>query len=141
MTKTLSEDIVYVGAKRWLRANDWVVLAGQPPSGCDHLPVVEIKSPEQFGKGSRGALKPDLIAAKGDALLLVECKPAFSEADAAKLRAIMEDSARVTLLFAELRQRGLLEKAGWTPSTSVTRVHGALAHSANGNALRGILKR
>ena len=40
----LSEEEVYNGAKRILKNNNYTLLAGQPPRGVDHLPVVEIKS-------------------------------------------------------------------------------------------------
>jgi len=54
----LSEEEVYNGAKRWLRKNGYIVLAGQPARGVDHLPVIEIKQPTG-DKENKLAYKPE----------------------------------------------------------------------------------
>ena len=74
----LSEEEVYNGAKRILTKNNYVLLAGQPPRGVDHLPVVEIKSGTNKEKGSKDSFKPDLVAYKDNILLIIECKPNFN---------------------------------------------------------------
>jgi len=40
----MTEDEVYVRAKRLLREQGWDILGGQPPRGTDSLPVIEVKS-------------------------------------------------------------------------------------------------
>lgn len=127
----LPEDQIYLGAKALLIRTGWKVLAGQPPDGCDNLPVVEIKIPDRKSIGSRGAYKPDLIAAKASVFLLVECKPGHSDADAVKLRTILRDPVRIRLLFAEIQQRHLLERRGLSTNEAefCRGIRGALAHS------------
>ncbi|MGH8543440.1 MAG: hypothetical protein ACREX3_07395 [Gammaproteobacteria bacterium] len=122
---------MYVAAKRFLKRRGWTLLAGQPPSGCDHLPVVEVKSTTREGIGSRGAYKPDLIAHGANVFLLIECKPAHDEGDAAKLREILGDPGRVSTLFEELRQRYVFDRHEITADIEHFRrgLRGALAHS------------
>lgn len=106
----LSEDEVYIGCKTLLADNGWVLIAGQPPDGCDNLPVVEIKMPGRPGIGSEGAFKPDLIASDGQKVMIVECKPQHSPSDVEKLRGVIADQRRISLLFRELIQRRLFER-------------------------------
>lgn len=122
---------MYIATKAFLTRNSWLLIAGQPPSGCDSLPVVEIKSPRRVGIGSNKAYKPDLIAYRSSAFLLVECKPAHSDRDAAKLRTVLGDPDRLALLFAELHQRSIMKKYcdGWTVDRFRGSVLGALAHN------------
>lgn len=126
--RRLREDEVYVGAKALLHRLGWTVIAGQPPAGCDHLPVVEVKAPKRDALGSLGAYKPDLVAVRETWLLLVECKPLHDDADAAKLRAVIHSGERRATLLSELHQRRLLGKRGFSESTSFSLL-GALAHS------------
>lgn len=127
----MEEDSVYMATKGFLKGQGWGLLAGQPPSGCDHLPVVEVKSTTREGIGSLGAFKPDLIAYYADIFLLVECKPGYDEGDAAKLREILSDPGRVSTLFNELRQRRVFDRHRITTDIAhFTRgLRGALAHS------------
>ncbi len=131
----MEEDAVYVAAKRFLKERGWTLLAGQPPSGCDHLPVVEVKSTTREGIGSRGAYKPDLIGYCAEVFLLVECKPAHDEGDATKLREILTDPGRVSTLFEELRQRHVFDRHRITTDIARfrRRLRGALAHSGEPN--------
>jgi hypothetical protein len=133
----LDEDIVYVGTKAMLRRLGWTLLAGQPPSGCDHLPVVEVKRHGRTALGSKGAFKPDIIAHRGGVYLLVECKPDHSEADILKLRHILATPERVSLLFDEVLNRHLLERHGLHSDADAFRagLRGAIAHSGAGRAL------
>lgn len=130
----LAEDEVYLGAKALLIRRGWQLLAGQPPDGCDHLPVVEVKWAGRTGIGSKGAYKPDLLAHRLGIFLLVECKPDHSEADANKLREILRDPDRVALLFEEMTQRRLFERHGVTCHLAAFRrgLRGGLAHSGDG---------
>lgn len=127
----LAEDEVYVATKAWLRANGFALLAGQPPRGCDNLPVVEIKSADRQGKGSWGAFKPDLIAVRVPIVFVVECKPVHDEADARKLREFLGDRARRSALFDEVAQRRLLERRGVVLDCAAfdAGLRGVLAHS------------
>lgn len=130
-TEVVREEAVYIAAKRWFRANYWSIIAGQPPSGCDHFPVVEIKDPEKRELGSRGAFKPDLIVIKDRTILVTECKPQHSDADAEKLRAFLQSAARRRLLYEEITQRRLLVKRGiaMTYAEFDAGLAGVLAHS------------
>lgn len=122
---------MYLGAKRLLGEHGWTILAGQPPSGLDHLPAVEIKWEGREGIGSEGALRPDLIAADEPRLLLVECKPSHDEGDARKLRSVLGDPTRIDSLLGEVTQRRLFERAGLPAEREIWEggIGGALAHA------------
>lgn len=126
----MEEDEIYIATKIFLAKKGWSMLAGQPPNGCNHLPVVEIKLPGRQGIGSRGAYKPDLIAAKQNVFLLIECKPAYNQGDADKLNTILESTDRIDALFAELTQRHIFERHKIAVSRSVfgENTLGALAY-------------
>lgn len=128
---SLTEGEVYLGAKRILKEHDWRVLAGQPPSGLNHLPAVEIKWEDREGIGSKGALRPDLIAAQEPKLMLVECKPTFHQGDADKLRSILADPVRIDALLGEMSLRGIFQRGGLPAEHDIWRedVCGALAYS------------
>jgi hypothetical protein len=125
----LPEDEVYEGAKATLRALGWTIFAGQPPSGNDAFPVAEIKLPGRTKLGSEGAFKPDLLAHNGGVLLIVECKPAFSAKDEAKLLSVLLDAERVGMLMAELVQRNLFVRRQIIAPPGGFRFAGALAYS------------
>jgi hypothetical protein len=129
----MREDGVYLATKRFLKANGWLMLAGQPPNGCDHLPVVEIKAPNRTEKGSKGTYKPDLIAYRKGVLLLVECKPVHDEGDAQKLRGILMDSSRCQELITELVQRNILNRHQIKVAIDELQsgIRGALAHAGS----------
>lgn len=124
----LTEGEVYVGCKAILNRRGWKWIAGQPPSGSDHLPVVEVKWSGRSGKGSRGALKPDLIGVKSGRLLLVECKSKHSPEDVRKLRGILSDRDRLRELRKELKTRSLLKTHGLAENFP-EHVCAAVAHS------------
>lgn len=106
----MREADVYICTKDALRARGWVIVAGQPPGGTDHLPVVEIKDPLNLLKGSGGAFKPDLVAWYRPWLLIGECKLAPDASDVRKLRAVLADPARKVAFAAELRGRSILDE-------------------------------
>lgn len=103
----LPEDLVYIRTKRILQSHGFTIIAGQPPRGTDHLPVIEIKAPGGRPKGSGGAYKPDLVALRTPWLLLGECKPEEDLGDIAKLREILGSDERRMALEAELACRNL----------------------------------
>lgn len=106
----LSEEEVYNGTKRFLLKNNFVLLAGQPPRGVDHLPVVEIKSGVNQEKGSKDAFKPDLVAFKDNLFFIIECKPRFNNGDYQKLNKILNCNSRLYAFFNELVQRKIIQK-------------------------------
>lgn len=108
----MKEDAVYVAAKRWFSSKGFIALAGQPPAGCDNIPVVEIKTEGVRQRGSAGAYKPDLLLARSTQLIIAECKPEHSESDILKLLDVADSESRKVLLFQEIAQRGLLKRAG-----------------------------
>ncbi len=109
----MKEDEVYVATKNWFSLNGFRPIAGQPPNGCDNIPVIEIKSPINQDKGSKGSYKPDLVFASDRNILIVECKPAFSKADQEKLESIIGDEALQRSLADEMMGRKLLVKTGF----------------------------
>lgn len=127
----MKEDEVYISTKAFLIKQSWTLLAGQPPNGCDHLPVVEIKMSERIGIGSFGSYKPDLIASKNGIFLIIECKPDHSIDDAKKILSILSDQCRVENLYEEILQRRLFERRGIIIHKNDFRANlwGALAHS------------
>jgi hypothetical protein len=70
----LNETQVFILVRKHLLENDWQVIGGQPPSGTDHLPVIEIRDPMHKGNGSKGSYKPDLIAWYESKLVIIELK-------------------------------------------------------------------
>ncbi len=126
----LDEASVYLATKAFLQQNGWTLLAGQPPGGCDHLPVVEIKAREHTGIGSKGSYKPDLVAAGHGTILIVEAKPKENASDAEKLRLILRSTDKLLALYEELNQRRLFLRRGLTvgPDEFVRSTYGALAY-------------
>ncbi len=137
----LQEDEVYIGAKAFLVGNGWTLLGGQPPSGCNHLPVIEIKDPNRVGIGSKGAYKPDLVAHMNGITLVVECKPDFSRPDEAKLLGILSDPGKKRELYDEMSKRNLFERHGIHIGQGEfeRNLRGALAHSGSTHSHRSLL--
>ena len=134
--KILTEEEVYNGAKRWLRNNDYNVLAGQPARGVDHLPVIEIKMPTG-NKGSNSSYKPDLVAFKNGIFYIVECKPEYNEGDRQKILDVLNSKERLNNFYEELSQYQLLNRAGFTGSIDefYNSVSGVLAFSGVPNSV------
>lgn len=126
----LTEEEVYNGAKRWLQQNGYIVLAGQPARGVDHLPVIEIKLPSG-DKGSRDAYKPDLLAFRDGIFYIIECKPAYNDGDRLKVLDVLRSDERLRHLYHELRQYRLLQRVGYEKSEAkfLQDVDGILAFS------------
>jgi hypothetical protein len=129
----MREDEVYVSAKVWFRNNGFAAIAGQPPSGCDNIPTVEIKDLTNREKGSKGSFKPDLIVANIENLIIVECKPLDNSEDEQKLLEVDRSVDRLSQLYKELGQRGIFARRRLHDAYSnftdfVTKARYCLAH-------------
>ena len=105
----LQEEEVYLGSKNYLIKCGFDVLAGQPPRGVDHLPVIEIKD-DFADKGSKFSYKPDLVAHKNGVFIIIECKPSFNLGDYIKLKSVLNSPVRMQNFYNELKQYHLFEK-------------------------------
>ena len=106
----MNEDQIYISTKLWFKKNNYIIIGGQPPSGSDTIPVVEIKDKSNQDKGSKGSYKPDLIVKKDNSIVILECKPKFDIGDKKKLLDISDNDQRKKELFIELTQRKLINK-------------------------------
>jgi hypothetical protein len=104
------EMALYIDLKRFLKSHEWEIIGGQPPSGTDHLPVLEMKTHVGAVKGSKESYKPDLVAYKAHQLLIVEIKPSYSASDNAKLLSILMEPTRLDTLWAEIETRKISSK-------------------------------
>lgn len=105
-----TEEIVYLETKKYLKAKNYTILGGQPPKGCDHLPVIEVKDPAYLKKGSKGSFKPDLVVYKNKTVLLIECKPKYNHSDYIKLLQIKNSAGRKNAILDELDQRSIFKR-------------------------------
>ncbi|BDH62879.1 hypothetical protein MTP04_30090 [Lysinibacillus sp. PLM2] len=89
----LTEGHIHVSMRRFLKNNDWKLIAGEYPGGSDDelyaLNVVNPKvardnSPDPR-RHSKDEMIPDLIAYKDGILLIIEAKPGYSDDDRDKL--------------------------------------------------------
>jgi len=103
----LNETQVFISVRNYLLENDWQVIGGQPPSGTDYLPVIEIRDPMYKGKGSKGSYKPDLIAWHESNLAIIELKPLFNQPDRDKVNEVLRSSERTRSLWESLIQRNI----------------------------------
>jgi len=103
----LNETQVFISVKKFLLENDWQVIGGQPPSGTDYLPVIEIRDPMNKGKGSKGSYKPDLIAWRESNLAIIELKPRFNRPDRDKVNEVLRSPERIGSLWESLIQRNI----------------------------------
>ena len=93
----MREDFIHYCIRKQLRDNDWLLIAGQYPNGSDdELPSLNIMDPvlacdnsPDHRRHSMNKLVPDLVAAKGNLILLVEMKPNYSIEDEEKLLEIV----------------------------------------------------
>ena len=130
----ITETFLYIRLKRFLRYAGWQVVGGQPPSGTDHIPVLEIKAGNGVAKGSLGSFKPDLVAFRESTVLVIEIKPRFTKSDVDKVADFMSSKSRQDNFVLELEQRGVLE-AG-SPLGNLITFEGAIAYAgAAGDAL------
>jgi len=103
----LNETQVFILVRKYLVENNWQVIGGQPPSGTDHLPVIEIRDPTYKGNGSKGSYKPDLIAWYESKLVIIELKPSFNKPDRDKVNKVLNSPERIGSLWESLIQRNI----------------------------------
>lgn len=130
----MTEEEVYLGTKNYLIRNGFTILAGQPPRGVDHLPVIEIKENSEL-KGSKLSYKPDLIAYKNNYFIIIECKPQFDFGDYTKLKSVISSTTRLEKLYLELTQYHLLEKIKYDKPFSTFKNHIKISLSYSGNMI------
>lgn len=139
----LTEEEVYNGAKRWLNKNGFIVVAGQPARGVDHLPVIEIKEPTG-DKGSRNSYKPDLIAYRieDNAFCIIECKPAYNEDDYEKIISVLSSNERKKAFYNELTQYRILNKVHYTKDFAYfdSSLFGIISFSGDSGPVKNIQK-
>jgi hypothetical protein len=140
----MREDEIYVATKIWFRKFGYVSIAGQPPSGCDNIPTVEIKDPQKTDKGSKGSFKPDLVVANSNHLVIVECKPGYNSHDEMKLLEIDANQKRLLQFYDEIDQRGILLRRKLLADYSnfeifSKKVRYCLAHSGRPTIMRKVL--
>lgn len=98
----LREDYIHYTVREYLKEQGWQLLAGQYPDGSDDElhplsvtdPVVARDASPDPRRHSRDKLVPDLVAAKGSVLLIVEMKPTYSVVDEQKLRRLLGERRR-----------------------------------------------
>jgi hypothetical protein len=97
--RRITEAFVHRAVRRYLRANGWTLVAGQWPGGTDdELHVLYIVDPtvaRDFSPDPRrhslDKFVPDIVALRGDTLLIVEAKPDYSESDYEKLERLLAE--------------------------------------------------
>ena len=131
--KILSEEEVYLGAKKILLENEFIILGSQPPRGIDHYPVIEIKYNLTGTKGSKHSYKPDIVAYKDGYFYIVECKPKYSKDDFDKIHDVFTSAFRIGSLFLELSQRSLFDKIDYMGDITdfSLKLRGILAYSGD----------
>jgi hypothetical protein len=103
---------VHRAVRRHLRANDWILVAGQWPGGTDdELHVLYIVDPTVARdyspdprRHSLDKFVPDVVALKDNTLLIIEAKPSYSQADFDKLERLSGE--RRHDLYSALRTFG-----------------------------------
>lgn len=117
---------LYISLKKQLKLENWLIIGGQPPSGTDHLPVIEIKQDHDKNSGSKNSFKPDLVAFKENQLRVFEIKPTFSESDELKLLSFLQDEKRIASFWAELDSRRITQVIDARDNFSTIQIQGAL---------------
>ena len=99
----VDEEQVFQLIRAALEAKGWRMLAGQAARGSTDLPVVQARIGSV--KGSKGALKPDLVASRGNDLLVLELKPSFSDSDVKKCAKLATSETLIESLLEDLSSR------------------------------------
>lgn len=110
MAPALTEGLIHLATRRYLRTGGWLLIAGQYPGGSDddlHTlyivdPTVARDNSPDPRRHSVGKLVPDIVALRDRKLLIVEAKPGYSVEDRAKLIYLLRD--RRADLLASLRK-------------------------------------
>jgi hypothetical protein len=105
----MREDLIYILTKKFFLKKNFTLIAGQPPSGSDNLPVIEIKTNKKE-KGSKDSYIPDLVVMNYDYVVIIECKPRFNQGDIDKIDEIDNNELRIKNFYNEIRSRNLLIK-------------------------------
>jgi hypothetical protein len=101
--KRADEEFIFQTIRAALERQGWRMLAGQAARGSTDLPVVQARVGSM--RGSKGALKPDLVACRGDYLLVLELKPCFSNSDVEKCRELASSEPLIASLLGDLASR------------------------------------
>jgi len=105
----MREDLIYILTKKFFLKKNFTLIAGQPPSGSDNLPVLEIKTNKKE-KGSKDSYIPDLVVMNYDYVVIIECKPRFNQGDIDKIDEIDNNELRIKNFYNEIISRNLLIK-------------------------------
>ena len=89
----IREDYIHYSIRTYLRAQGWLLIAGQYPDGSDDElsalnitdPVVARDNSPDPRRHSQNKIVPDLICSKDNVILIIEMKPSYSEMDERKL--------------------------------------------------------
>lgn len=95
----LREDVVHYYMRQGVRADGWTLVAGQYPNGSDdELRALYVVNPSVARDRSPmprhhslDKLVPDLVAVRGDEVLVVEAKPGYDGADELKLAHLLTE--------------------------------------------------
>lgn len=101
-----SEYDVAFAIKEWLIEHDWNVIAFNPP-GSQGTFSIPNPSKDPLYKGQIGTEAPDIIAIKGDHLLITECKDYRKPrilSDVEKLSRLISNKERMRLLYTILKK-------------------------------------
>lgn len=98
----MREDEIHYSIRAFLKNSGWELIAGQYPNGSDdELPPLNIVDPTlakdnspDHRRHSKNKLVPDLIAYRGNIMLLIEMKPRYSRDDEKKLDYILSNRYR-----------------------------------------------
>ena len=92
----MREDVIHLAVRLFLRGAGWQLIAGQFPDGSDELPVLNIMDPTlacdnspDHRRHSMNKFVPDLVAYRGQVVLVVEMKPSYSSKDERKLEELL----------------------------------------------------
>ncbi|MEM2128460.1 MAG: hypothetical protein QXN86_02230 [Candidatus Methanomethylicaceae archaeon] len=108
----IKEGEIYIAMKGWLMARGWSIVGGEPPSGTNTIPRIEIKDPTYTGRGSKGSRKIDLVSFKEGYFLFTEMKPRYNFRDAEKLQEIVgKKELRKAFLEAMKEKKAMPPKA------------------------------
>jgi len=99
----VDEEFIFQSIREALEIRGWCMLAGQAARGSTDLPVVQARVGSM--RGSKGALKPDLVAAIAGHLLVLELKPGFSTSDVDKCNELASSQALIDSLLTDLASR------------------------------------
>ena len=95
----LTETHIHIAARRILKDDGWRLVAGQYPGGsddeCSTLYIVDPavardRSPDPRRHSDKKQV-PDIVALRGEHLLIIEAKPDYSFEDRAKLVELLEE--------------------------------------------------